>query len=197
VNSTLRRLAAAGVALAVLGLTVSDLEIRRFQLWWDAHSFTGDVVSSLLVVAFTALIVDEAVARRQRRDRSFSVAAQVLIVFQQAHRAYKAAISQAEGKSGSYDASEELRSLAIMLLSASPSLFDDPAGRCFLFQVERFTGAIFGSIAPQVSDREKRDGLDLLTPALSDLRATAEPLFNRIPADIRATIAGSSLTFDE
>jgi hypothetical protein len=197
VSSTLRRLAAVIVALAVLALIASDVEIRTFRLWWDAHSFTGDIVSSFLLVAFTALVVDEAVARRQRRDRAFSVAAQVLIVFEQACRTYKAAIVEADGKPSSYDASEELRSLASMLLSASPSLFDDPAGRIFLFQVERFTGAVFGSIAPQGSDREKQDSRDLLTPALSDLRATAEPLLHRIPPDIRATITGSSLTFDD
>jgi hypothetical protein len=84
-------------------------------------------------VAFTALIVDEAIAKRQRRDRAFSVAAQVLIVFEQAHRAYKAATIEVEGKASSYDAAEELRSLANMLLSASPNLFDEPAARRFLF----------------------------------------------------------------
>jgi hypothetical protein len=196
VSSTFRRLAAVIVALAVLALIACDLEVMSFRRWWDVHSFTGDVVSSLMVVAFTVLIIDEAVARRQRRDRAFSVAAQVLIVFEQAHRAYKAAILEADGKASSYDAPEELRSLATMLLSASPSLYDDPAARPFLFQVERFTGAVFGLIAPQGS-REKGDSHELLDQALSDLRATAEPLFFRLPADIRATITGNALTFGD
>jgi hypothetical protein len=42
---------------------------------------TGDAVTSLLVVAVTALIFDEIVARRRRWDRATSVAVQVLILF--------------------------------------------------------------------------------------------------------------------
>jgi hypothetical protein len=69
-----RRLAAAGVALALLALVATDLWVKSARVWWDGHSLTGSVVSSLLVLAVTGLIVDEVVARRQRKERSVSVA---------------------------------------------------------------------------------------------------------------------------
>jgi hypothetical protein len=62
----------------------------------------------------------------------------------------------------------------------------------FFFQVERFTGAVFRSIAPQSSHQEKIEGSEHLAPALTDLQATAEPFFDRLPADVQATITGSS-----
>ncbi|MCU1493788.1 MAG: hypothetical protein JWO62_1552, partial [Acidimicrobiaceae bacterium] len=60
--TALRRVAALGVALALLALVACDLWIQSVRVWWDQHSLTGSVVSSLLVLAVTALIVDEVVA---------------------------------------------------------------------------------------------------------------------------------------
>ena len=99
-------------------------------------------MANLLVVAFTALIVDEVVARRQQRKRGVSVAVQGLIVYGQARRAYGAVNASGDGGSDTLDASEELRTLASMLLTASSALFDDPVARRFLEQVERFAGSM-------------------------------------------------------
>lgn len=74
-------MAATAAAMALLALVACDLWIRGVQVWWDRHSLIGSVVASLLVLAVTALIVDEVVARRQRRERAGSVAVQASIVY--------------------------------------------------------------------------------------------------------------------
>ena len=61
-NALPRRLAAALVAMALLALIACDQFVSGFPAWWDRHSLTGSIVSSLLVLAVTALIVDEVVA---------------------------------------------------------------------------------------------------------------------------------------
>jgi hypothetical protein len=71
-----RRIAAAAAAATLIALVVCDQCIASFRAWWDRHSFTGSVVANLLVLAITALIVDEVVARRQQRKRGVSVAVQ-------------------------------------------------------------------------------------------------------------------------
>jgi len=89
-NRPVRRAAAVVVAMTLLALVATDLWMAGVRMWWDRHSITGSVTSSLLVVAFTGLIVDEVVADRQRRDRSASVAVQALIVYGQIRRTYAA-----------------------------------------------------------------------------------------------------------
>lgn len=131
-NALVRRVAAVAVALTLSGLIAGDLWIAGFRTWWDRHSLTGSIVASLLVLAVTGLIVDEVVARRQRRERAVSVAVQGLIVFGQARRAFGAVSSSDVEQLRSSAAAEELRTLEGMLLTASPSLFDDPAARPFL-----------------------------------------------------------------
>ena len=88
-KSLARRLAATAVLLALIGMVVADEWVGTFRSWWDGHSLSGSIVSSLLVVAVTGLVVDEVVARRQRRERSSSVAVQAVIVYGQAGRAYR------------------------------------------------------------------------------------------------------------
>lgn len=87
-RSLLRRVGAAVTAVMLVALVGADLSVTGARAWWDRHSFTSCVVSSLLVLGATALIVDEIVARRQRRERAVSVAVQGLIVYEQALRAY-------------------------------------------------------------------------------------------------------------
>src|SRR5580692_1924246 len=103
----LRRIAAASVAFGLVTLVACDLWIEGFRTWWDRHSLTGSVVSNLLVLAFTGLIVDEVVARRQRKQRRVSVAIQGLIVYSQARRAFNALMT--DGATGTNDVRDELR----------------------------------------------------------------------------------------
>jgi hypothetical protein len=144
VKGLARSVTAAAVATGLVVLVVCDLLIGSFQAWWDRHSLTASIVSSLLILATTALIFDEIIARRQRKDRAMSVAIQALIVYGQVRRSWNAVKSSAaDGKgsgNGAGSALEEWKALANMLLTASPALFEDPEGRRFLEEVERFSG---------------------------------------------------------
>jgi hypothetical protein len=190
-----RRLAAAGVALALLALVATDLWTPSVKVWWDGHSLTGSIVSSLLVLAVTGLIVDEVVARRQRRERSVSVAVQGLIVYGQARRAYDAVVAKGAAEPGSTVASDELRALAGMLLTASPSLFDDPEARRFLEDVERFSVSMVRTVSAAASEGDGSNGDDLarLASEKSHLQEAMKPLLARIPsAEDRALLEGAS-----
>jgi hypothetical protein len=187
----LRRLAAAAVALTLFALVACDLWIGRFREWWDGHSLTGDIVSSMLVVAVTGLIVDEVVARRQRRDRAVSVAVQAVIVYGQTRRAYDAVLASDADETSSSDSSDDLRALASMLLAASPSLFDDPPARVFLAQAERLAATIYRSAAASSGGGLSADDRARLVSEMSQLQATVEPLVARIPTEDRSVLEGS------
>jgi hypothetical protein len=191
VNSLFRRVAAIGVATALAALVVCDLSIAGFRTWWDRHSLTGAVVSSLLVLAVTALIVDEVVARRQRQARAVSVAVQGLIVYAQARRAHDA-VTTAGGADDARSGvgAEELRTLASMLLTASPSLFDDPQARRFLEQVERFSVLMYKTISSSPGGIQSADNRERLTSQISQLQVTMQPLVARIPTQDRSVFEG-------
>lgn len=186
----LRRLAATGAALALAALIACDLWIQSVRMWWDGHALTGSIVSNLLVLAVTALIIDEVVARRQRRDRATSVAVQGLIVYGQAHRAYNAITGRGTDDTRSTGA-DELRTLASMLLTASPSLFDDPDARHVLEQLERFSISMLRALSTSPGGVGTQDR-DLLASELVRLRAAVEPLVQRIPAEDRSLLEGSA-----
>ena len=188
----LRRLGAATVALTLAALVGCDLWIQRFRSWWDRHSLTGSVVSNLLALAVAGLIVDEVVARRERKRRAVSVAVQALIVYTQARHAYDAVTAAHGETTGAASVSEELRSLASMLLTASSSLFDDPVARQFLSQVERFSASMFRAISVSTPDGLADGDGDRLASAMSQLRQTVEPLMARIPTSDRSLFEDSS-----
>ncbi len=185
-----RRVAAEAVALGLVALVACDLWIVGFRTWWDRHSLTGSVVSSLLVLAVTALIVDEVVANRQRRDRAVTVAVQGLIVFGQARRAYDAISASGVDQLGANGASEELRTLAVMLLAASPSLFDDPEARQFLEQVERLSASMLLWVSASPAAVPSTDVRGRLASEMSRLKASVEPLVARIPPADRTVLEG-------
>jgi len=183
---------AAVVAIALVALVACDLWVTGVRNWWDHHSLTGSVVSNLLVLAVTALIVDEVIARRQRRERGVSVTVQALIVYGQARRAYDAVTSSDAADMASDRASEELRTLAGMLLTASPNLFDDPTARRFLEQVERFSVSMFRIVTTSSGGGPGVDRGEGLASELSVLQTTVEPLLARIPAQDRQLLEGFS-----
>ncbi len=187
-----RRFAAAAVALTLVVLIASDLWITGFRSWWDGHSLTGSIVSNLLVLAVTALIVDEVVARRQRRERAVSVAVQGLIVFGQARRACRAILGADRDEPGTSAAAGEVRTLASMLLTASPSLFDDPEARRFLEEVEHFSVSMLRAVAPSSATALSAHSRERLTSELAQLQTTVAPLLARIPHKDRTLLEGPS-----
>ena len=186
---TPRRLAAAGIAAALVVLVVLDLTAHSFSGWWDRHTLSASIVANLLVLGFAGLVVDEVVARRQRNDRASSVAVQGIIVYDQAQRTYESvlAILDAPAEPES-DAPDELRALANMLLTSSPSLFDDPEARIFLENVQRLTGVMFRASSSSLIGHPGRPSRELLATAMDRLHASARPLVQRLSAGYRAAI---------
>jgi ABC-type protease/lipase transport system fused ATPase/permease subunit len=185
-----RRLAAAAIAAALVALVVLDLTAHGFRVWFYDHSLTSSIVSSLLVLGVTALIVDEVVARRQRKDRANSVAVQAVIVYDQAERTYSAVLATLDeaGEGADDDAREELRALANMLLTSSPNLFDDPDARIFLENVQRLTGVMFRASSSSLIGHAGKPSRESITTAMDGLHASATPLIQRLSAGYRAAI---------
>jgi hypothetical protein len=182
VNARARIASAVLVSAALLALVAGDLWDTAMRSWWSRHSFTGNVVSSLLIVGVTALIFDELVARRQRKARSVSVAVQAAIVYGQSRRVYDAVLATSDDDDRK-SAGEDLRNLAGMLLTAGPVLFDDPQARQFLTKVELLAGTIYrafttttgGPVTPEVRERLKAE--------MTQLVEAANPLVGRIPVE--------------
>jgi len=189
-NRPLRRAAAVLVATALLALVATDLWMAGVRTWWDRHSITGSVTSSLLVVAFTGLIVDEVVADRQRRDRSASVAVQALIVFGQTRRAYAAVTATGDSGSEPVDPTEELRTVATMLLTASAGLFDDPVARRFLEESERFMASMLRTVRQRSGDEPGDGAREGLESGMSRLNETVAPLVARLSPEDRSVLEG-------
>jgi hypothetical protein len=120
------------------------------------------------------------------------VAVQGLIVFGQARRAYDAVVAEGNAEPGSTAASDELRALAGMLLTASPSLFDDEVARRFLEDVERFSVSMVRTVSASAGKTPTADDLDRLASERSRLQEATKPLLARIPAPDRSLLEGAS-----
>jgi hypothetical protein len=189
VKLSARRLAAGGIAVTLLALVLCDLNIQGFRAWWDSHSLTASVVANLLVLGVAALILDEVIARRQRRDRAISVAVQAVIVYDQAKRTYSSLLAVLDGASEPQnDAPEELRDLANMLLTSSPSLFDDPQARLFLEDVQRLTGVMFRASSSSIIGPAGKPSREVISAGMDRLDASAAPLIQRLSVGYRAAI---------
>jgi hypothetical protein len=136
------------------------------------------------------LIVDEVVARRQRRERSVSVAVQGLIVFGQARRAYQAIMAGDADDRDAGGVADELRTLAGMMLTASSSLFDDPEARRLLEQVERFSVSMLSAVSPKTQSKSGEDPRGALTSELALVQAAVAPLLGRLPAQDQPLLEG-------
>jgi len=182
---------AFAIAATLVTIVVCDLTLGGFRDWWDGHSLTGSVVSNLLVLGVTALIVDEILARRQRRERATSVAVQGMIVYSQAVRAYEALTGAGakDGSESSTDLGEEMRSLASMILTASPNLFDDPQARVFLENLQRVAGEMLRTLPTTgLTSGEPSARQASLAAAMSALSASRLPLLARLPAQYRSSV---------
>jgi hypothetical protein len=182
VNPRVRRLAAGAVVVALVGLVASDACAGGTRNYWAREPLTASIVANLLVVGVTALIVDEVIARRQRKAHEVSVGAQAVIVYTQTRWLFNAVLAFG-GPDTRSDIEENLRSLANMLLVASSAFFDDQPARRFLVETQEFAASIVealsaspvGPLQPPVRDR--------LAAAMARLDLVAEPLVRRIPSD--------------
>jgi hypothetical protein len=170
------------VALGLVGLVASDTWAGGPEGYWTRHGLTGSIVSNLFAVAVTGLIIDELIAHRQRRARAVSVAAQALVVYTQA-RYLCDAVTTVEGPDARQAIGENLRSLANMLLVASPEFFDDPPAQRFLVQVQRFTASVFQALGSPASGPLDRGARERVAADMARLASEAEPLVRRLPAD--------------
>jgi hypothetical protein len=181
-NARIRIASAVLVSAGLLALVAGDLWDAAMRSWWSRHSFTGNVVSSLLIVGVTALIFDELVARRQRKARAVTVAVQAAIVYSQSRRVYDAVLASAD-EDDRQSAGEDLRILASMLLTAGPSLFDDPQARQFLEQVERLAGSVYRAFTTVTGAPLSPDVRARLKAEMDQVVAAATPLVGRIPVE--------------
>jgi len=116
------------------------------------------------------------------------VAVQALIVYGQARRALNAVVAARRDDGVRVLHAEELRSLATMLLTAAPNLFDDLDARRFLEEAERLSVLLVRAAGDRSGDAFSAS----VEFARTRLDAAAEPLVSRIPAHDRALLEGLS-----
>ena len=185
----IQRVWALIIAVAIVVLIVYDLVYGRgFSLWWDKHAITTSLVSDLLIVGATALIFDEVQAYRQRRERSWTVAAQGVIVYGQARQACQAVLANISDRSADAGIPDELRGLASNLLAASSSLFDDRQARDFLLNVDRLMASLFAASGGKPGRPGARRRTDQLSQQMNLVQSSFQPLVDRLPLDYQQRI---------
>jgi hypothetical protein len=185
-----RRVAAAVALVALTAMVVSDVWISGTRSWWERHSVTGSIVSSLLVLAVTVLVIDEVVARRGRNERARVVAVQGLIVYGQIRRSQDAVLAQGADGAGSDAAVDELRNVANMLLIAAPMLFDDPTARAFLEEAQRFSALMIRIAVARTGTALTGQDRQRLSDGAARLQTAVAPLIARLPKPDAAILEG-------
>lgn len=175
-------------AISLVTLILLDVSATGFHDWWNRHSLTGSVVANLLVLAVAALAVDEVVARRLRREHSVSVAVQAAIVYRQARRAYDAFTAIEPEGIRPEEAYGEMRTMASMLLTASPSLYNDRATRAFLEHMERFLVLMFRAVPASAGGELSSENRARLASEISGLHSAVQPLRIRLPSADRSLL---------
>lgn len=193
VKRGLTRIAAVGALLAVAAIVVTDVTTTGVERWWDRHSVITDVVGSVLILAVTVLIVDEVIARRRVKERARVAAVQAVIVYGQALRTETVLANKGEEEDGGAGGLAEVRSLALMLLTAAPALFDDPVARNFMNRAEGFSSlmlraALSGQRDVTDADRAK------LAQAKEELRIAVQPMLVRLGRQESAVLEGAGTT---
>jgi hypothetical protein len=112
-----------------------------------------------------------------------------MIVYTQAVRAYAALTGAGTDES---DLGEEMRSLANMILTASPSLFDDPQARVFLENLQRLAGEMVRTIPSSgLVSGQPSDDRAQLAAAMSAVQTSRLPLLARLPAQYASSVEES------
>lgn len=177
---------------ASIAAVVTDAAIPAVNSWWDRHSLLGSFVASVLILGVTIQVVDQVAARRRVRERERVAAVQALIVFGQALRTAKV-VAADPAERGRDDPASEVQALASMLLSASAALFDDPAARAFMTDVERFATLLFRMVRGGSGDNVTDADRARLARSKDDLTAAVQPLLSRLDFDDVAEVEGGAL----
>lgn len=187
---------AALVSLAACALMVADGTDAGWRAWWDAHSFTTDTVSGIVVLAITFLIVDQVVRLRQTRDRSRAIAAQAAIMVAQAVRSSNAVSQMLSGSGDKDTANEEFRTYMLMLLVGAPLLIDEPTSRAFLEQAQYLGAEMARAIGSMLHHNGKSSfAPDRLDRAVQQLRDASNPLIQVLDPQTQAVIRGEEQTW--
>ena len=181
------------VLAAVAALVALELSDTSFRRWWAERPLTTDITAGLLVVLITVLVVDQVVRRRQLRDRSRAIAAQVAIVATQARRTTDAVTSAIDGAGDRDAAVDEARTYMTMLLIAAPLLIDAATARAFLESAQQLGGELVKALiaapgpegSPPTADGPMRD-------AFQRVKLSAEPLLKVLRIDERVAMTGDA-----
>ena len=174
----------------VLVLIALDLLDGGFNRWFDHHSFTTDVVSTLLGLAVTVLVIDRIAERRRLRERSQVMAAQGAMISAQARRATRMLTDALNGDGDRDAAADELRTLVTLLLTAAPVLMDAAETRHLLEESQRLAAELARALAvTRTGDRPA--GLDQRLNEASDrVRTAVRPLLGVLNLDQRSAVDG-------
>jgi hypothetical protein len=174
----------------VLALIALDLFDQTFNSWFDHHSFSTDVVSTLLGLAVTVLVIDRVADRRWLRERSRVMAAQAAIVAGQALRASKALKDALDGTGERDAAGDELRTFMELMLTAAPVLIDAPQTRQFLEESQHLGAEIARALAETRSGEHPAELDKRLSNAADRVRDAAMPLLAMLNLDQQSAIWG-------
>jgi hypothetical protein len=170
---------AAATLAAFVAAVVTDVTIPVVNTFWDRHSLLGSFVASVLILGVTIQVVDQVTARRRVKERERVAGVQALIVFGQALRTAKVVAATPEER-GHEDPASEVQALASMLLTASAALFDDPAARAFMAEVERFASQLFQLVRSRTPDTVTDADRVKLSRSQDSLTAAVQPLLGRL-----------------
>jgi hypothetical protein len=162
------------VAPVLIALVVLDIADDGVRLWFDAHAFTTDALTSVLVLLITVLIVNRVVSVRQQEERLLVIAAQAAIISRQARRTVDLVKESLTNPDQREPASDELRTYMAMLLVSAPVLIEGSRARTFLESAQRLAGVM--SIAMENDPKRGPAAASRLDAAATAMRNAVTPL---------------------
>jgi hypothetical protein len=184
--------------LVMLTLVVGELSDAGLRHWWASHTLTADTVAGLLVLLVTVLVVNQLLNLRQARQRGHAIAAQAAIMVTQAIRSANAVWAVIDGSGDRSEASDDLGTYMMMLLTGAPVLIDDPVARNFLEQAQYLGGVMARTIrALDKSSAAAAMPSVSLDDAVQQLETAAAPLLQLLSPGVRDSIQSMRRTVDE